>query len=71
MHHASHTAATVLLLLGVPDRTVMAIMGWSNSAMAGRYQHVTDVIRRDVARRLDGLLCAAEDLAEGDPPASI
>jgi len=33
LHHARHTAATVLLLLGVPERTVMAIMGWSNSAM--------------------------------------
>jgi len=48
----------------------MAIMGWSNSAMAGRYQHVTDVIRRDVAKRLDGLLWAGEGLAEEDPPAS-
>lgn len=26
---ARHTAATVLLILGVPDRAVMEIMGWS------------------------------------------
>ena len=28
-HDARHTAATVLLVLGVPERTVMGIMGWS------------------------------------------
>lgn len=56
LHDARHTAATVLLLLGVPERTVMAIMGWSNTSMAARYQHVTDAIRRDVATQVGGLL---------------
>ena len=32
-------AATVLLILGVPEQAVMKIMGWSHSAMAARYQH--------------------------------
>ena len=41
LHDARHTAATVLLLLGVPERAVMEIMGWSHSAMAARYQHLT------------------------------
>jgi integrase len=31
LHDARHTAATVLLLLGVNDRVVMEVMGWSNS----------------------------------------
>lgn len=56
LHDARHTAATVLLVLGVPERTVMSIMGWSSTAMAARYQHVTDPIRRDVAQRLGGLI---------------
>lgn len=56
LHDARHTAATVLLVLGVPERTVMSIMGWSSTAMAARYQHVTDPIRRDVARRVGGLI---------------
>jgi integrase len=56
LHDARHTAATVLLVLGVPERTVMSVMGWSSTAMAARYQHVTDPIRRDVARRVGGLL---------------
>jgi len=56
LHDARHTAATVLLLLGVPDRAVMDLMGWSKSDMAARYQHLTAPIRRDVASRLGALL---------------
>jgi integrase len=48
----------VLLVLGAPERTVMSVMGWSSTAMAARYQHVTDPIRRDVADRIGGLLWA-------------
>lgn len=56
LHDARHTAATVLLILGVPTPTAMAIMGWSNAAMAKRYQHLIDSIRRDVAKQVGGLL---------------
>jgi integrase len=56
LHDARHTAATVLLLLGIPERAVMEFMGWSNSAMAKRYQHVTAVLRRDIAQQLNGFL---------------
>jgi integrase len=31
-------------------------MGWSTTAMAARYQHLTDPIRRSVAERVDSLL---------------
>lgn len=58
LHDARHSAATVLLLLGVPERAAMGIMGWSTTAMAARYQHITDPIRRDVAQRVGGLLWA-------------
>lgn len=56
LRDARHTAATVLLLLQIPDRTVMGVMGWSNSAMAVRYQHIISAIRRDVANSVGGLL---------------
>jgi integrase len=56
LHDARHTAATVLLILGVPERTVMGIMGWSSTGMTRRYQHVTDAIRQAVAEQVDGLL---------------
>ena len=61
LHDARHTAATVLLILGVPKRAVMGLMGWSTTAMAARYQHVTDVVRGDVARWVGGLIWGAED----------
>jgi len=63
LHDARHTAATVLLILAVPERAVMDIMGWSSSSMAKRYQHITAQIRKDIAKRVGGLLW---DLAEGD-----
>lgn len=65
LHDARHTAATVLLVLGVPERAVMGIMGWSSTAMAARYQHVTDPIRRDVARRVGGLIWSDDEASEG------
>ena len=56
----SNTAATSLLL-GVPERTAMDLMGWSHSAMAKRYQHVTAAIRADVAERVGALLWTANE----------
>ena len=67
LHDARHTAATVLLVLGVPERSVMGIMGWSSTAMAARYQHVTDPIRRTVAAQVGGLLWAEQ---KGSPNAN-
>jgi integrase len=61
LHDARHTAATVLLLLQIPDRTVMGVMGWSNTAMAARYQHIIAAIRRDVASSVGGLLWQSTD----------
>jgi integrase len=61
LHDARHTAATVLLILGVPTPTAMALMGWSSAAMAKRYQHLIDSIRRDVAKQVGGLLWEADD----------
>jgi integrase len=56
LHDARHTAVTVLLILGVPERAVMGLMGWSTTAMAARYQHLTGTVRGDVAQRVGGLI---------------
>lgn len=56
LHDARHTAATVLLILGVSERAVMGLMGWSSTAMAARYQHMVDTVRTNVAEQVDGLL---------------
>lgn len=75
LHDARHTAATVLLLLEVPDRAVMESMGWSDPKMLLRYQHVTNRIRRNIADRVEGLLWAPEtplpdsaDASKAKPP---
>ncbi|MFJ3235078.1 tyrosine-type recombinase/integrase [Streptomyces sp. NPDC086787] len=68
LHDARHTAATVLLILGVPERVVMQIMGWSSTAMAARYQHVTGGILADVAQRVGGLIWEVAKPAADDRP---
>ena len=56
VHDGRHTSATMLLLLRVDGRTVMAIMGWSDGRMLQRYQHVVDELLAEGARRIGGLL---------------
>jgi integrase len=63
LHDARHTAASVLLLLGVPERAVLGFMGWSNSALTSRYQHMTSAVHQDIAARIGRHLW---DL--GEPP---
>ncbi|MGW2831328.1 tyrosine-type recombinase/integrase [Streptomyces sp. NPDC001286] len=60
LHDARHTAATVLLILGVSERAVMGLMGWSTTAMAARYQHLVDSVRSDVARQVDAIIWDSE-----------
>jgi len=54
------TAVTVLLILGVPERAVMGLMGWSTTALAARYQHLVDAVRADIARQVDGLFLQSD-----------
>jgi integrase len=49
------------LLLGVRERAVMDVMGWSNAAMVKRYAHVTARLRRDIADRLNTFLWAPNE----------
>lgn len=69
LHDARHTAATVLLLLGVHERAIMSILGWSSTAMVSRYAHVVAPIHGEVATRLDGLFWSSshpQDGSDGD-----
>ena len=65
LHDARHTAATGLLLLGVHERTIMSVLGWSTTAMASRYTHVVTPIHNDLASRVDGLLWSNGDALTG------
>jgi integrase len=65
LHDARHRAATVLLLLGIPERAVMDFMGWSHRSMAKRYQHVTGPLRHDIAERISSFLWGPERFTAG------
>ncbi|MFF7022232.1 tyrosine-type recombinase/integrase [Streptomyces klenkii] len=64
LHDARHTAATVLMLLGVPDRVIDQIMGWepgTSARMRARYLHVPDAMLKDVARKIAEALWGASE----------
>ncbi len=61
LHDARHTAATLLLVLGVPARSVMGLMGWSQMGMAARYQHMSTELASTIADQVGGLLWSADD----------
>jgi integrase len=71
LHDARHTAATMLLILGVPNRTAMSVMGWSSAEMAARYQHVTDAVRSDVAEQVGALIWAAHAGGDRGPTVTV
>lgn len=71
LHDARHTAATVLLVLGQPERTVMSLMGWSSAGMATRYQHVNDTIRAEVASQVGDLIWEARTEGGGEQMVSV
>lgn len=59
LHDARHTAATVLLILGVPDAVVDAIMGWEpgkSARMRRRYQHLTSRVLQQTAAKVGALI---------------
>lgn len=66
LHDARHTAATVLLILGVPERAVMGLMGWSSTSMATRYQHMVVTVRNGIAEQVDGLIWEKLDPPGGE-----
>jgi hypothetical protein len=46
----------MLLVLKVPTRAVMDVMGWSQASMASRYQHVPMEVLTGIADQVGGLL---------------
>src|SRR5690606_7789171 len=59
LHDARHTAATVLLILGVPEAVVDRIMGWEpgkSARMRRRYQHLTGQVLQQTAAKVGALI---------------
>lgn len=71
VHDARHTAATMLLLMGVDGRIVMEMMGWSSAVMLKRYQHVLDVMKTDAANKVAGALWAPPAEPEKPTPDNV
>jgi integrase len=67
VHDARHTAATLLLLMGVDGRVVMDMMGWSVASMLKRYQHVLDEMKIEAAKRVGDALWSAPVAPEPEP----
>lgn len=66
LHDARHTAATMLLVLKVPPRAIMSVMGWSEHAMLTRYLHIPHELTDDIAAQVGGLMWAAPAAADVD-----
>ncbi|GAA1980823.1 tyrosine-type recombinase/integrase [Amycolatopsis minnesotensis] len=66
LHDARHTAATMLLVLGIPQRAVMDVMGWSETSMTTRYQHITTEVTAAIADQVGGLYWTPEKPADDE-----
>lgn len=52
VHDLRHTAATMLLVQRIDPRVVMDIMGWSQTAMLTRYQHVLTELQTEAVTKV-------------------
>ena len=52
-HDLRHDAAVTLTMAGVPQRTIMAILGHRDPRMTMRYQHLSPGHLRNASRALD------------------
>jgi len=55
-HDLRHSAATLLLAQGVPQRVVMEQLGHSTLAMTQKYTHVLPQLMNDAAAAMDRAL---------------
>ncbi len=61
LNDARHTAATLLIAQGVPERVVMQIMGHSQISLTHVYTHVLPSMARDAANRMGAALWPVAD----------
>lgn len=66
-HDARHTAATTLMVMGVPDGVVMKMMGWSQRSMLTRYQHAPDSAMREAMAKVQEFYAAAPKAPQPEP----
>lgn len=54
-HTLRHSAATILLAAGVPDRVIIDVLGHSDARQLVRYAHVGDSLRQAAADAMDAV----------------
>jgi hypothetical protein len=59
----------MLLVLKVPTRAVMNVMGWAQATMTSRYQHVPAEVLTGIAHQVGGLLWAPPPSEQDDDAA--
>ncbi|WP_328750549.1 site-specific integrase [Streptomyces sp. NBC_00285] len=65
LHHQRHTAATIMLRLGIPPRVVQLILGHSHVSVTQQiYQHADMDVKRDALEALQDVLSQPTDSAE-------
>ncbi|CAN5264661.1 hypothetical protein BH24ACT10_BH24ACT10_09150 [soil metagenome] len=68
LHDARHTAASLLLLLKVPARVVIDVLGHSSCQLTmNTYSHVAPELNSEAARLMAGALWEDEADLRGDP----
>ena len=61
-HQLRHLNASVMLMLGIPDKYAMERGGWAtNTTLKSVYQHTFDEERRKVDEQIDGFFNALLD----------
>ncbi|MCA1835286.1 MAG: tyrosine-type recombinase/integrase, partial [Actinobacteria bacterium] len=67
LHDARHTAATLLLLQGVPARVAMQVLGHSQITLTlGTYSHVVPELATEAAQRMEQALWGDGDDGQDD-----
>jgi integrase len=59
LHDARHTAATLLLVQGVPAGVAMRLLGHSNTRVTDRYQHIVEEAAKTAAQQVGAALWGA------------
>jgi integrase len=57
-HEARTWNRPIEVLLGVPSRAVMDVVGWSQASMTTRHQHMTSELARSIAHQVGELFWA-------------
>jgi integrase len=65
LHDLRHSAATIMLAMGVQERVVQDILGHSSGATTRGYTHVVRTLGEDAARRMDDAMATRMPASNG------